>query len=323
VNLTFYFPFNNNNDGGGDNKAESLFSMFSFSFMLCYVKMAQMIKRNNHINMTRILLWWTGCLFSGCLATFTRSNGIVLVAYILHYIIINIYRLLYSKKKKKRKKGTINIAVVTIFSMIIVLCTAIPLVVVDQMGRELYCNSNNNSSRPWCGANGGSLYTFVQSEYWNQGLFHYWRLSQLPNFLLSFPILFSCFHMFYQYMYNNKKKIFTLQIFGLVTEEEERGEETIVPFVYHGFALSLLCFFCMHVQVATRFILASTPVVYWYWYDILYDNKNHERGRDDDNDEKKRKRTLFMTWYRRLLLHYIWIFNVVGIVLFSSFYPWT
>ena len=54
--------------------------------------------------------------------------------------------------------------------------------------------------RPWCGSKGGSLYTFVQKEYWNQGLFNYWTLAQIPNFILATPILLTCFLLFYTYI---------------------------------------------------------------------------------------------------------------------------
>ena len=69
--------------------------------------------------------------------------------------------------------------------------------------------------------------------------------------------------------------------------------------------------------------------------DIL--NKQHNTNRikmmkkkkEKENDldvlddlELKEDRFLCFT-YSRWLLGYIWVFNVVGIVLFSSFYPWT
>ena len=126
---------------------------------------------------------------------------------------------------------------------------------------------------------------------------------------------------------------------GLFTEEEE---DTVggggvhvkgIPFVFHCFALSVLCLVFMHVQVSTRFILASSPMPYWYWYDILNKQNNINRIKMMKKEEKEEKNVLddlelredrFLCFtYSRWLLGYIWVFNVVRIVLFSSFYPWT
>jgi uncharacterized membrane protein YgcG len=333
--------------------AESVFAMFSFGFMVCYLHVVQTIDARRKTtsgstppSLVHLLPWWVGCVACGMLATFTRSNGVVLGAYPLHYAVINVYRELSRHRRKRNtknttpntqnyaRKNTVNIAVITVMAIVVALCTALPLAYVDRMGRALYCHTNSSGGdgdRPWCGMHGGSLYTFVQKEYWNQGLFNYWRMDQLPNFALAFPVLFSCGVLFYTYVqqYNT---LWNVRVLGCVTEaeeeEEEREEErgtgkgVVVPFVFHCVALSVLCFFAMHVQVATRFILASSPMCYWFWYDVLSggggDRGGGEGGGGDEGGRKNRQK-----WCRRCLVGYIWVFNVVGIVLFSSFYPWT
>eukprot|EP00899_Mesostigma_viride_P024493 jgi/Mesvir1/5228/Mv15356-RA.2 len=44
-------------------------------------------------------------------------------------------------------------------------------------------------ARPWCANRVPYLYGFVQSHYWAVGLFNYYRLQQLPNFILAAPVL--------------------------------------------------------------------------------------------------------------------------------------
>jgi phosphatidylinositol glycan class V len=354
---------------------ESPFALFSFTFMLCHVRLQECI------NVKQIVPWWLLCTMCGVLATFTRSNGIVLAAYPLHSIVARIYYELTKQKgkRKKRKRNAtngkmkmklkkINVAVVTLMMTTTAILTVLPLVYVDHMGRSIYCKEAAKKEgledgmavnvedtvvdgvggadlfrveRPWCGSKGGSLYTFVQKEYWNQGLFNYWTLAQIPNFILAAPILLTCFLLFYSYVFDKK---INLQLLGLFTEEEEDGVGGVggvhvkgIPFVFHCFALSVLCLVFMHVQVSTRFILASSPMPYWYWYDILNKQNNINRikmmkkkkKKEKENDldvlddlELKEDRFLCFT-YSRWLLGYIWVFNVVGIVLFSSFYPWT
>ena len=260
----------------------------------------------------------------------------------------------------------IDVAVHTLLLMCTAIMITLPLVWIDHAGRKLYCTDEDDSTtstttttttttasskRPWCEQSGGTLYGFVQKEYWNQGLFNYWTLAQLPNFLLAAPILYTCFVMFQTFVIrggggghgSSRRKdwsIVSLRTLGMITEEEEEEEavaliaaaareenederkrksrmllpmtnELLIPIVFHCFALAVLCLFCMHVQVATRFLLASSPCCYWYWSDVLVE------------EERKMEKKQSCIRPRRVLLLYFWCFNVIGIVLFSSFYPWT
>ena len=155
--------------------AESVFAMFSFGFMVCYLHVVQTIDARRKMtsgpnpprSIVHLLPWWAGCVACGVLATFTRSNGVVLGAYPLHYAVINVYRELSRHRRKRNisntkntrkttRKNTVNIAVITVMAIAVALCTALPLVYVDRMGRELYChtNSSGNAGRPWCGTHG-------------------------------------------------------------------------------------------------------------------------------------------------------------------------
>ena len=55
----------------------------------------------------------------------------------------------------------------------------------------MHCDGTLNPE--WCmfTEQNFSLYGFVQDKHWNVGIFRYWTLPQLPNFLLAFPILSS------------------------------------------------------------------------------------------------------------------------------------
>jgi hypothetical protein len=91
---------------------------------------------------------------------------------------------------------------------------AVPMVLFSWWGYSLYCTGAPPSGKPWetlaslVGASlpahgatqrrpwcdkpfGVGIYSFVQEEYWNVGLFNYWTLAQLPNFLLAGPMLFA------------------------------------------------------------------------------------------------------------------------------------
>ncbi|KPI37825.1 GPI mannosyltransferase 2 [Cyphellophora attinorum] len=53
-----------------------------------------------------------------------------------------------------------------------------------------YCEGRDPASvRSWCQNVVPSIFTFVQSHYWNVGLFRYWTISNIPLFLLAAPTL--------------------------------------------------------------------------------------------------------------------------------------
>ena len=50
-----------------------------------------------------------------------------------------------------------------------------------------YCTGGN--TRPWCTETIPSIYSWVQSHYWEVGFLRYWTLSNLPLFVLAAPTL--------------------------------------------------------------------------------------------------------------------------------------
>jgi Gpi18-like mannosyltransferase len=62
---------------------------------------------------------------------------------------------------------------------------------VQFYGYYRYCNASVSSGDDYCNYSGlwPNMYGYVQAKYWGVGLFKYYQLSQLPNFLLAAPIL--------------------------------------------------------------------------------------------------------------------------------------
>ena len=125
---------------------------------------------------------------------------------------------------------------------------------------RLYCDDE----RPWCDVNTYSLplrlisnvlfdvpigmYSWIQREYWGNGLFSYWTWKQIPNFLLASPmILISCNAMMMKHVLVDKtRKSFLYQCFRM-----------------HWILLFIIAFLTMNIQVTTRF-LSACPSLYWY-----------------------------------------------------------
>ena len=129
------------------------------------------------------------------------------------------------------------------------------------------------------------------------GLFSYWELKQIPNFLLAAPILFLSFKAIYRYASHDWRRFFT---FGTQTSTEstEKWEDNplLLPYMYYWFVYSAVLLVLANVQIATR-QLASLPALYWF-------------------SAQESKRNPFV-------VPFFLLYNVLGAILFSNFYPWT
>ena len=196
------------------------------------------------------------------LATFTRSNGV-----------LSCWFLLYAacQDSIKRRSSDIRLAFSTAFGCVSV---AAPFVLVQLYGQSIFHPSDVGPLQ---------FYGYVQSHYWNQGFMNYWQLKQLPNFILAAPILiisaftgFSCL-------------LSCIQRRQLIPE---------FPFVAHLGVMCVASLFFMHTQVATRFICAASPAIYWTSSRLL------QRGK----------------W---IILAYFLSYFLLGPLLFTNFFPWT
>ncbi len=116
-------------------------------------------------------------------------------------------------------------------------------------------------------------------------------------------------------------------------------------FVYiaHAAFLATFAFFCIHVQVATRMLASSTPVIYW-WMALLTTPKDRKPMHQSDSkyprlevlQKLETKENMASFWKNlvfdevklipkewRILFNYCCIYACLGTVLFANFLPWT
>jgi len=70
----------------------------------------------------------------------------------------------------------------------------LPFLIHQLKGYQAFCLLQSSSDpdserRPWCANRLPFIYPFVQSEYWDSGFLQYWKMQQLPNFVLAGPLL--------------------------------------------------------------------------------------------------------------------------------------
>jgi len=200
---------------------------------------------------------------------------------------------------------------------------------IPEPRRPLWCQ---NSIIP-----GYKLYSYVQDHYWfilfflsfflsfffsfsflssfhplkslirNVGFLRYYEVKQIPNFLLATPMIILSVYGIYTYFNYDRNRFLSL---GLISSKEthqgkkkkkENGlffTKTILPFIYLWVFLLVYLVPTIHIQVITR-LFSSLPPIYWTITFTLYNSPK-----------------MFS-----FFIHYFVLYTLIGIVLYSNFYP--
>ncbi|KAH9260666.1 hypothetical protein BASA81_001133 [Batrachochytrium salamandrivorans] len=207
-------------------------------------------------------------------ATLTRSNGSLLGLF-------SLYAAWRAYDKGKQTNRTLTTHVLQLAAVTAVHGSA--LLTVLGHGWFKYC-WNKGVRRPWCDYTVPNIYSFVQAEYWNLGLFSYYEMKQLPNFLVAFPAVALCVGALVRYW-----------------KEGERGTGIPPPFALQMILSLLIAASVMHIQVFTRFICSSAPMFYWHAAVL----------------------TQRETGIAYFVLLYFTFFLLLGTSMFCSYFPWT
>ncbi|KAL0342527.1 UNVERIFIED_CONTAM: GPI mannosyltransferase 2 [Sesamum calycinum] len=118
---------------------------------------------------------------SGC----ARSNGVLNAGYICYR------RMQLVNKAFLSRKCTYWLTLkILLAGALCCLCIFAPFISFQAFGYVNICMGRSAAEmRPWCKARLPLLYNYIQSHYWGVGFLRYFRVKQLPNFLLASPIL--------------------------------------------------------------------------------------------------------------------------------------
>lgn len=231
-----------------------------------------------------------------------RSNGSVNLGFIIYTTFKNVVErtlpeILYKYKTVKRKiiipfllLPLLTSSVALFMALVIAL---LPFLLVQTYNYFKYCVQSEHklpefllnadlvlpgsAESPWCNQTIPLSYSYIQSHYWDVGMFKYYKVKQIPNFILAAPILFLIIYHCMNYVINNLRLCCKLglksNIFGYSTKMPYRprqysrnfGANDPAMFVYvvHGLVLSIFCIIFVHIQVSTRLLASASPILYW------------------------------------------------------------
>lgn len=204
-----------------------------------------------------------------------------------------------------------------------VLCSCVlivlPFALFTTYGYYLFCLSQNMLNKePWCFDTVPIIYGHVQKKYWKLGLFKYYTLRKIPNFVLSLPVVSITFYSFYKYL---KTRFVEIKYLGFPIRKLSTGKFKATNLCYLDF--NLFCYFIhlcflvtfsllfMHIEVTTRMVMSSSPLIYWVMASYIY----------KDIGDKPNFNCL--TLFSKSLILYCLSYFLVGILLNVNFFPWT
>ncbi|KAL5632882.1 hypothetical protein ACGC1H_005733 [Rhizoctonia solani] len=272
------------------------------------------------------------------LATAFRTNGILLPCFILYGLLVypmlsellatiststgfrltDISAHIYRAARKLRLSKLIYSGLLTMISLS-------PFLTQQYIAYRTFCQSS--SPRPWCNSHIPLIYSFVQSHYWDVGLWRYWTIDQIPNFLFAMPILTLAFSSIVWFIIASSRGVQSAKHRAVDSPPLDPVLSpsmtlVLVPYALHALILSLMLFTAAHVQIALRVLPAATPWVSWAGAALIVQGLRHKR---DAERFKLSETDVFGHCWWPVLSHVwigwtvIWLF--VSSILWLAFLP--
>ena len=116
-----------------------------------------------------------------------------------------------------------------------------------------FCLSSDTSLPPWCQRFPPLIYPYVQRKYWDVGLFRYWTVQQIPNFVISIPVFALLVYGIHLILANRSfKQLSSMQA----------SQAKLIPHAIYTGIFTMLVLFNSHVQIILR-LSTSIPLLYW------------------------------------------------------------
>ncbi|XP_060079345.1 GPI mannosyltransferase 2-like [Ylistrum balloti] len=315
------------------------------------------------------------------LSAFARSNGILYLGLIIHRKCkdsVQLLKVLYPMiRADKWSVPTALWSMVWIIILPLLIYTTLcvsPFIVFQYFAYQWFCKETPSgmhklifnygisrgytiqayNSTVWCNIHLPRAYSHIQKNHWNVGFMNYYQFKQIPNFLLATPVTLLSLSVIIYYLWLNWKTVCMLDLMEDFEEfkkkdivkqtDREFRNKRLLPYIVHLLFLVVFGWLFTHIQILTRMLFSSSPVLYWYAARLIT-KETTETSRPEFNkwdvirnyrqkdipilDGSKRNMLVDQilshgqSFKTRLIFIYFIGYFVIGTFLFSNFLPWT
>lgn len=316
---------------------ECLYSLFTFRVMLSCLMLYQKYEKCA----LKFSLKDGKVIIETILSILTRSNGVMNIGFILFTFTCLMIKTLPSSPLLFKFAYFLKYLSITFFYVTVSL---VPLILYQVYCYKRFCTDfyielpNNvreygisqnyvlpgefsSHNQSWCYNKIPEAYSYVQDHYWNVGLFRYYEIKQIPNFILAAPIIIILLKNYIRHLFKNfDKNVLKIFVLDHKLDRPKQMRISIVDpllnvFVIHALVLTVFCVLIIHIQVSTRMLCSASPVLYWYCSQYL-----------DYSSDQKLKKIFLWSYTSRSELSvkvYFYSYFIIGTILFCNFLPWT
>lgn len=208
-------------------------------------------------------------------ATATRSNGVLHCWFLLHQLA----KVIVHQQRHAPLFQDAKLFWLLLQAGLRCFLVCLPVLLFQLSGWLSFC-CTVTVERPWCSSSLPDIYSFVQSYYWGVGFLRYFKVQQIPNFLLAMPMVYMSFAGCYAYISQDWTRTVQLGLlpprasrsFGSKPQEATGKQHShlistkaicaeastgfysadTAPYVHQWGIMTACALFVMNVQVATR-----------------------------------------------------------------------
>ncbi|XP_076471499.1 GPI alpha-1,6-mannosyltransferase 2-like isoform X2 [Babylonia areolata] len=249
-------------------------------------------------------------LFAGTIligtSALTRSNGVVSMGFILHFLAVEYVQYIMSTYRAHRNSmltffGLLIEKTVTVGvrAVVFLLVGFIPFVFFQSYIYRHFCFPDNWDVRldpalvshgreegyklvgegpvsPWCLDPIPLSYSYIQSHHWDVGFMKYYQVKQIPNFILAGPIIALSLCACYSFYLHRPDACRTLGVMevdkykvetvGSSMDERKSGWHSSFLVVYVLHLLFLTCFGCCFMHIQVLTRFLCSASPVIYWF---------------------------------------------------------
>ncbi|EGN99627.1 glycosyltransferase family 76 protein [Serpula lacrymans var. lacrymans S7.3] len=190
-------------------------------------------------------------------ASVCRSNGVMLSGFIVWGMLVEPFL-----NGQYEKLSFTHI----LYTILLTALPILPFIYHNYMAYLAFCSTTAQPAE-WCTRRFPSIYAHVQDKYWNVGFLRYWTFQQLPNFIISLPVLLIIYIFAFNYFSALPTVLTSFPLLSHTRAPKPKPRSPflssrLLPHVLYATLLTLILTFSAHTQIALR-TLPAVPVTYW------------------------------------------------------------